>query len=149
MLCGNKVDVKNRQVKPKQVTFHRQALWHRLADVNHAALVCWQAQLLLQLMLAGDPSLPVGCPHRCPHTYCLHLPVRGRTCFAFPQSNMLRLWLDWASAQQALSIYHAAVSYVLMLHACRKKNLQYHEISAKSNYNYEKPFLYLAKKLVG
>ena len=32
---------------------------------------------------------------------------------------------------------------------CRKKNLQYHEISAKSNYNYEKPFLYLAKKLVG
>lgn len=32
---------------------------------------------------------------------------------------------------------------------CRKKNLQYHEISAKSNYNYEKPFLFLAKKLVG
>ena len=32
---------------------------------------------------------------------------------------------------------------------CRKKNLQYHEISAKSNYNYEKPFLYLARKLVG
>ncbi|PWA72021.1 GTP-binding nuclear protein Ran-3 [Artemisia annua] len=31
----------------------------------------------------------------------------------------------------------------------RKKNLQYYEISAKSNYNYEKPFLYLAKKLVG
>ena len=27
--------------------------------------------------------------------------------------------------------------------------MQYHEISAKSNYNYEKPFLYLAKKLVG
>jgi GTP-binding nuclear protein Ran len=31
----------------------------------------------------------------------------------------------------------------------RKKNLQYYEISAKSNYNFEKPFLYLAKKLVG
>merc|ERR1719321_2421824 len=30
----------------------------------------------------------------------------------------------------------------------RKKNLQYHEISAKSNYNYEKPFLYLARKLM-
>jgi GTP-binding nuclear protein Ran len=53
VLCGNKVDVKNRQIKPKQVTFHR------------------------------------------------------------------------------------------------KKNLQYHEISAKSNYNYEKPFLYLARKLTG
>ncbi|KAF3445378.1 hypothetical protein FNV43_RR10554 [Rhamnella rubrinervis] len=31
----------------------------------------------------------------------------------------------------------------------RKKNLQYYEISAKSNYNIEKPFLYLARKLAG
>uniref|UniRef100_A0A453SA71 GTP-binding nuclear protein n=2 Tax=Aegilops tauschii subsp. strangulata TaxID=200361 RepID=A0A453SA71_AEGTS len=31
----------------------------------------------------------------------------------------------------------------------RKKNLQYYEISAKSNYNFEKPFLYLARKLSG
>jgi GTP-binding nuclear protein Ran len=31
----------------------------------------------------------------------------------------------------------------------RKKNLQYFEISAKSNYNFEKPFLWLGKKLVG
>jgi len=31
----------------------------------------------------------------------------------------------------------------------RKKNLQYYDISAKSNYNYEKPFLWLARKLVG
>jgi len=31
----------------------------------------------------------------------------------------------------------------------RKKNLQYYEISAKSNYNFEKPFLWLARKLVG
>ena len=31
----------------------------------------------------------------------------------------------------------------------RKKNLQYYEISAKSNYQFEKPFLYLARKLVG
>ncbi|KAG2590040.1 hypothetical protein PVAP13_5NG314273, partial [Panicum virgatum] len=31
----------------------------------------------------------------------------------------------------------------------RKKSLQYYEVSAKSNYNFEKPFLYLAKKLVG
>lgn len=29
----------------------------------------------------------------------------------------------------------------------RKKNLQYYDLSAKSNYNYEKPFLWLAKKL--
>ena len=31
----------------------------------------------------------------------------------------------------------------------RKKNLQYFEISARSNYQYEKPFVYLARKLVG
>ncbi|KAJ4839217.1 GTP-binding nuclear protein Ran2 [Turnera subulata] len=31
----------------------------------------------------------------------------------------------------------------------RKKGLQYYEISAKSNYNFEKPFLYLTRKLSG
>ncbi|XP_060025440.1 GTP-binding nuclear protein Ran-like [Lagenorhynchus albirostris] len=30
----------------------------------------------------------------------------------------------------------------------RKKNLQYYDISAKSNYNFEKPFLWLAIKLI-
>eukprot|EP01103_Thecamoeba_quadrilineata_P007355 TRINITY_DN17244_c0_g1_i1.p1 TRINITY_DN17244_c0_g1~~TRINITY_DN17244_c0_g1_i1.p1 ORF type:complete len:215 (-),score=41.82 TRINITY_DN17244_c0_g1_i1:170-814(-) len=30
----------------------------------------------------------------------------------------------------------------------RKKNLQYFDVSAKSNYNFEKPFLWLAKKLL-
>jgi len=29
----------------------------------------------------------------------------------------------------------------------RKKNLQYYDISAKSNYNFEKPFLWIAKKV--
>merc|ERR1712093_607574 len=29
----------------------------------------------------------------------------------------------------------------------RKKNLQYYDISAKSNYQFEKPFLFLARKL--
>lgn len=31
----------------------------------------------------------------------------------------------------------------------RKKNLGYYDISAKSNYNFEKPFLWLARKLTG
>uniref|UniRef100_A0A8C5PBU7 GTP-binding nuclear protein Ran n=1 Tax=Leptobrachium leishanense TaxID=445787 RepID=A0A8C5PBU7_9ANUR len=31
----------------------------------------------------------------------------------------------------------------------RKKNLQYYDISAKSNYNFEKPLLWLARKLIG
>lgn len=30
----------------------------------------------------------------------------------------------------------------------RKKNLQYYDISSKSNYNFEKPFLWLMRKLV-
>jgi len=30
----------------------------------------------------------------------------------------------------------------------RKKNLQYYDVSAKSNYNFEKPFLWLARKLI-
>lgn len=29
----------------------------------------------------------------------------------------------------------------------RKRNLQYYDISAKSNYNFERPFLWLARKL--
>jgi GTP-binding nuclear protein Ran len=29
----------------------------------------------------------------------------------------------------------------------RKKNLQYYDVSAKSNYNFEKPFLWLAKRM--
>ncbi|OAQ23306.1 ras-domain-containing protein [Linnemannia elongata AG-77] len=31
----------------------------------------------------------------------------------------------------------------------RKKSIQYYDISAKSNYNYEKPFLWLSRKLSG
>jgi len=31
----------------------------------------------------------------------------------------------------------------------RKKNLQYYDISAKSNYNFEKPFLWIARSLTG
>ncbi|OWF56624.1 GTP-binding nuclear protein Ran-like isoform X1 [Mizuhopecten yessoensis] len=31
----------------------------------------------------------------------------------------------------------------------RKHNLQYYDLSAKSNYNYEKPFLWLSRQLVG
>mmetsp|Transcript_18264 Transcript_18264/g.28371 ORF Transcript_18264/g.28371 Transcript_18264/m.28371 type:complete len:212 (-) Transcript_18264:5635-6270(-) len=31
----------------------------------------------------------------------------------------------------------------------RKKNLQYYDVSAKSNYNFEKPFLWLTRKLIG
>jgi GTP-binding nuclear protein Ran len=35
------------------------------------------------------------------------------------------------------------------IHFHRKKNLQYYDISAKSNYNFEKPFLYIAGQLTG
>jgi len=35
------------------------------------------------------------------------------------------------------------------IHFHRKKNLQYYDVSAKSNYNFEKPFLYITRKLTG
>ena len=31
----------------------------------------------------------------------------------------------------------------------RKRNLQYYDVSAKSNYQYEKPFIWLLRRLVG
>jgi len=31
----------------------------------------------------------------------------------------------------------------------KKHNIQYYDISAKSNYNFEKPFLYISRKLIG
>jgi len=31
----------------------------------------------------------------------------------------------------------------------KKPNIQYYDISAKSNYNFEKPFLWIARKLCG
>jgi GTP-binding nuclear protein Ran len=31
----------------------------------------------------------------------------------------------------------------------RKKNLQYYDVSAKVNYNFEKPFLWLTRKVAG
>lgn len=31
----------------------------------------------------------------------------------------------------------------------RKRNLHYYDVSAKSNYNFEKPFLWLLRKLLG
>ena len=31
----------------------------------------------------------------------------------------------------------------------RKRNLQYYDLSARSNYNFEKPFLWIARKLAG
>jgi len=34
-------------------------------------------------------------------------------------------------------------------HIPQEKNLQYYDVSAKSNYNFEKPFLWLARKLIG
>eukprot|EP00955_Chlamydomonas_euryale_P112881 366169-Chlamydomonas_euryale.AAC.4 len=87
VLCGNKVDVKNRQVKPKQVMSHSKK----------------------------TPSLPT--------TTRSHLQGWGFCKTLLPRCPQVT--------------FH------------RKKNLQYYEISAKSNYNYEKPFLYLARKLTG
>ena len=112
VLCGNKVDVKNRQVKPKQVRCVQgrgagpAAVSARAAGLHPAA--------------AGPANLHLPMP---PHP--APAPPSAPPSFAAPPHP------------------HPQVTFH------RKKNLQYHEISAKSNYNYEKPFLYLARKLVG
>ena len=77
VLCGNKVDVKERKVKAKTITFHRV--------FKHQSLL-----------------------------------VSGK--------------------------HHILIQFIWLL---QKKNLQYYDISAKSNYNFEKPFLWLARKLAG
>lgn len=77
VLCGNKVDIKDRKVKAKSIVFHRKK------------------------------NLQV----------CKFLHVTSNLCL---------------SLSIKYSIY-----------------LQYYDISAKSNYNFEKPFLWLARKLIG
>lgn len=76
VLCGNKVDIKDRKVKAKSIVFHRKK----------------------------------------------NLQVRIRKRIGFLVRGFLTI--------------------VFFLH-------QYYDISAKSNYNFEKPFLWLARKLVG
>lgn len=49
----------------------------------------------------------------------------------------------------ARKIYrYVTISYLI---SCKKNciHFQYYDISAKSNYNFEKPFLWLARKLTG
>ena len=75
VLCGNKVDIKDRKVKAKSIVFHRKKN--------------------LQVSCLVHVSEPIY--------------VCSDHCFVF----------------------------------------QYYDISAKSNYNFEKPFLWLARKLVG
>lgn len=79
VLCGNKVDIKDRKVKAKSIVFHRKK------------------------------NLQVG-----------------------------EQWLIWMQ-----------VSNVCTSNPNGSFCLQYYDISAKSNYNFEKPFLWLARKLIG
>lgn len=78
VMCGNKVDIKDRKVKAKTIVFHRKK------------------NLQVSIFIL---SLGVG-----------ELYINIKTQFPIPQ---------------------------------------YYDISAKSNYNFEKPFLWLARKLVG
>lgn len=74
VLCGNKVDIKDRKVKAKSIVFHRKKNLQVVS--KEFCWICWKINLYLG---------------------------------------------HW----------------------------QYYDISAKSNYNFEKPFLWLARKLIG
>lgn len=99
VLVGNKVDVKERKVKAKQITFHRKKN--------------------LQVRAAAPRARARGRPGRGAH----HHPARPRRA----PTRTLHPRLPASPC------------------ACA----QYYDISAKSNYNFEKPFLWLARKLVG
>ena len=64
-------------------------------------------------------------------------------CVRAPPSAHVSGALPCVSAVRAAFRHSSGVS------GGRKKNLQYYEISARSNYQFEKPFQWLAKKLVG
>lgn len=81
VLCGNKVDIKDRKVKAKSIVFHRKKN--------------------LQVIIAV-------------------------TC---------KLW--------------KALVWTIISNCYKLLRPQYYDISAKSNYNFEKPFLWLARKLIG
>ena len=95
VLCGNKVDIKDRKVKAKSIVFHRKK------------------------------NLQVITAYQCVSTL-MYTPVTW-----IIESISLSLCLVWA-----------IISGTLL---CP----QYYDISAKSNYNFEKPFLWLARKLIG
>ncbi|XP_039165874.1 GTP-binding nuclear protein Ran1A-like [Eucalyptus grandis] len=67
VLCGNKVDVKNRQVKAKQVTFHRKKNLQYYEISAQSYYNFEKPFLYLARKFAGDPNLHfVECPALAP-----------------------------------------------------------------------------------
>lgn len=95
VLCGNKVDIKDRKVKAKSIVFHRKKNLQ----------VIYMSRILNSFkgMIIKKSFLKQNC-------------------------NITYIWWSFLNV-----IYY----------------FQYYDISAKSNYNFEKPFLWLARKLVG
>lgn len=132
VLCGNKVDVKNRQVKPKQVRSSGAAAaqqWHSSSGGVWLRVACCETADEARRRAASRTQQPPRA-HSPMWAHASTLPHARPPC-ATHQGRPPR------------TRPHPQVTFH------RKKNLQYYEISAKSNYNYEKPFLYLARKLTG
>ncbi|PKI66721.1 hypothetical protein CRG98_012916 [Punica granatum] len=131
VLCGNKVDVKNRQVKAKQVTFHRKKNLQCYEISARRNYNFEKPFVYLARKLAGDPNLHlVEEVAVVPPEMCIRDGIPIVLC-----GNKVDVKNRQVKAKQVT--FH------------RKKNLQCYEISAKRNYNFEKPFVYLARKLAG
>lgn len=100
VLCGNKVDIKDRKVKAKSIVFHRKK--------NLQVITAYKISVFILMLTSVTCELS-----------------RARFGFFF--------FLVWVVSSNC---------HVLL---CP----QYYDISAKSNYNFEKPFLWLARKLIG
>lgn len=94
VLCGNKVDIKDRKVKAKSIVFHRKKN--------------------LQVMTVNNII-----------------------------DVFILMYISVVCDLQSIGLVWAVLTAVYLL--CP----QYYDISAKSNYNFEKPFLWLARKLIG
>jgi GTP-binding nuclear protein Ran len=101
VLVGNKCDIKERAVKPKNITFHRKKV------------SCWRSSFC-QIRRMKDVTF------------------FSKICVIMHAARISDVYFAWSST----NVYFV-------------QNLQYYDVSAKSNYNIEKPFLHLLRVLLG
>ena len=140
VLVGNKVDVKERKVgpaspRPSWGPLHPPTLPYPSASHRASAQPSGGRRVGSGQLRPCARHLP---PHPTPPHPTPPHPARQPEPAASPARPARDPGMARASQVKAKQItFH------------RKKNLQYYDISAKSNYNFEKPFLWLARKLVG
>ena len=178
VLTGNKVDIKDRKVKAKSIVFHRKKNLQVSCDQTyssiHLVIYCiegfkknWKEK---QLEISLNHILKI-------FLYLLHLENNNSIFNWLKRVGLLtktflilnRLCNKIVNVKQPYvvfimgilkSVCSNLITWCAEHHATDNPQfdiifnfdfffLQYYDISAKSNYNFEKPFLWLARKLIG